>query len=698
MYSVSNAYKEAMKRNVQSFKITGTIGNVSFTENDILMGSLNITNQCSGSENIEIGQVYIGELNCTFMDVNIERNSWFGKIITINFGQKLANNSYEYIPLGVFTVSEANYTESGIVVKAYDNMAKLDKKCSALGTGATPYNLAKSMCKECGVTLETTEGTFTRFPNGRTTLGFFAENDINTYRDAISWIAQTCCCIVTASRTGGIIFKNYSSEAVDTIDDYHRFTGCSFSDFSTRYTGISVVNMEEQTTSYYAVSPDDALTYNLGSNPYLQVEVSHSQTTMRKNVLNKLAEIDFVPFKATCIGNPAYDVGDTLIFSGGIADATKKSVITKYSWTYGRDYVMEGVGKNPALATGNSKSDKNIAGLISQTSDELYRVTVLRNGDAVAITDGHRESVIFARYLLASPSHVRFNFEVLLTVTSTTPTENLAEVTITGNTLTLTPTPTPSFTTVKAIYKSDAQEITTRYPIETWQSGKHILTLQYDLDMEDSLSHSFELLLEVEGGSVTIGVEDAYMVISSTGLAADSNWEGIFRAEDGNLYIVINGQAYKIPDSITVGHYPNKMTYETDEPIDYPGLIIHAVYGDGTRVPITAECDIDPASGIPFDPNADDHVEVKWRPTIAGQEISEDRLPISYETGFDLTHNYVTNLIITPPTKDTYRYNEIIDYTGLSIIAEYRDGTTADVTNSVTIKPAEGSHFDYNSF
>ena len=685
MYPVSAAYKTAMHNRVQSFRVRGTIGAVSFTDDNILAGSLSITNQCSGAENIDIGQVYVGELNCTFIDLAVDRNSWYGQEITIHFGQKLENGSYEYIPLGVYTVYEANYTASGVVIKAYDHMAKLDKSCSSISTGANPYNLAKMACDECHVTLETTEREFALFPNGRTTLGLYAENDIKTYRDAVSWIAQSCCCFVTASRTGGIIFKSYGGEVVDTIDDEHRFTGCSFSDFSIRYTGMSVVNMEKQTTSYYAVSPDNGLTYNLGSNPYLQNAVSHSLTTMRKAVLNKLSEIDYVPFKATCIGNPAYDLGDVLVFSNGIADSTKRSIITKYTWTYGRDYVMEGVGKNPALATGNSKSDKNIAGLISQTvSDELFRYTILRNVEVINIADGQAHSIIFARYLLSAPSHVRFNFELLLTVTPNESTTNLAEVTVENNTLRLTPMPAPNYVMVRAIYKADGEEIITRYPIETWTAGKHVLTLQYDLDHDDSLSHSFDLWLEVNGGNVNIAVNDAYEVISSTGLAADSNWEGTFRADDGNLYIVSDGQAHKIPDSIMIHRYPAKTSYVTNEPLDYSGLIVRAVFGDGTHSNITNACIINPVNGSPFDTNADIYVEISY--TTYGVE---------YATGFYLTHNYITGFNITPPTKTDYHYGEIIDYTGLVIEAVYRDGTSIDVTNNCTITPAEGGVFNY---
>ena len=687
MYPVSEAYKEAMRQRVQKFKVRGTVGDVHFDDSNILAGSLSITNQCSSSDNIEIGQVYIGELDCTFLGLNIGRYEWYGKAITISFGQCLANGTHEYIPLGVFYVAEAEYTASGVVVKAYDCLSKLDKTCSSLSSGATPYNLARSACVSCGVELETTEGEFKSFSNGKTTLTIYPENDIQTYRDAVSWIAQTCGCFVTASRSGGIVFKNYGSDVVDTIDDEHRFTGCSFSDFSTRYTGMSVVDMAKQETNYYALTPDDALTYNLGSNPYLQIAVSHSITTMRSDVLNALSQIDYVPFKATCIGNPAYDLGDVLVFSGGLADGNKKYCITKYTWNYGSGYSMEGVGKNPALASAASKSDKNIAGLMSQAGDDLISYTVLRNGEAIEISEGEAQSVLFARYLVSKPCHVRFNFEILLTVV---PGEETSEEEPSQEEETHEEEPAVSVphgcVEVKAIYKLDGEEITDRYPIETWTAGRHILTLQYDLNHDDSISHFFELWLEVTGGSVIIAERDAYEVISSTGLAANNDWQGIFRADDGNLYIVINGKAYRIPDSITIGRYPNKIAYEPNERLDYTGLDVIAIYGDGSIERITHACTLNPKERKIYDDREDKYVEVRY--TTWG---------VVYETGFDLTYNYITELEVTPPEKLDYYYGEPIDYTGLQVMATYRDGTHVDVTEDCEIVPAEGTLFDYYS-
>ena len=89
MYPVSDAYKEAMHSRVQRFRIKGTVGTVPFTDANILSGSLSISNQCSDNDNIGIGQVYIGELNCTFMNLNIARYDWYGKEISLFFGQAL---------------------------------------------------------------------------------------------------------------------------------------------------------------------------------------------------------------------------------------------------------------------------------------------------------------------------------------------------------------------------------------------------------------------------------------------------------------------------------------------------------------------------------------------------------------------------------------------------------------------------------
>ena len=367
MYKVSQKYMEAMKRPVQRHRIKGTVGDVPFTEANILSGSFSITGQCSDTSNVQIGQVYISELKITLMkSLGLERYSLKGAKLCPYFGLLLDTGVYEYIPLGVFTISTASWGASGVEITAYDNMSILDRSFTASSLIGTPYQLCSLACESCGLEFAMTSSDFSSFQNGTTKLQLYADNDIDTWRDVLSWVAQAIGCNVFADRDGKIVLRAYGHKVIDTIDTEHRFTGCTFDDYETSYTGISVVNIETQMTNYYAEEVDDGTTYNLGGNPFLQTATSGTIEAMVRNVLTALQEVKYVPFNVSMIGNPAYDLMDVFSFTDGLADSNKLFCMTKYTFTYNAKFVCQGVGQNPALASSQSKSDKNIAGLMEQ--------------------------------------------------------------------------------------------------------------------------------------------------------------------------------------------------------------------------------------------------------------------------------------------------------------------------------------------
>ena len=366
MYAVSDSYKTSMKRPVQRHRIKGTIGTVPFTEDHILSGSFTISGQCSDNSMVQIGQVYTAELKITLLrKLGLYRYTLKGMEIAPHFGLSSDGREYEYIPLGIFTVSKASWGASGVEITAYDNMSKLDRSFTAKNLSGTPYSILKLACTSCGLELDMKERDFQGFANGTRVLSLYAENNIENWRDCVGWVAQALACNVFADRKGRIYLRAYSQEAVDEIDTEHRFNGATFGDYETRYTGVSVVNMEDQMTNYYAMETDDGLTYNLGSNPFMQGEDSEA---MCREVLSAMGQILYVPFSVDMIGNPAYDLMDVLRFKGGFADGDKLSCITKYTFHYNAKYSCAGVGSDPALATANSKSDKNIAGLMAQVT------------------------------------------------------------------------------------------------------------------------------------------------------------------------------------------------------------------------------------------------------------------------------------------------------------------------------------------
>ena len=368
MFPVSAEYLDAIRAPAVRTKLSGSVGSTQWTEYNVARGSFSITNQCSGSDQVQIGQVYIGELKITLHSLTFPRYSLDGLRMAPQFGLLIDGETlYETVPLGVYFVAAANYEPDGVHITAYDAVSKLDKTYTGGQLSGKPYALAQIACQACGVPLATTAEEFAAFANGTATLTPYSEgNDIETWRDFLSWLSQAVGCYVTATRGGGIAFRAYGQTVVDTIDTLHRFRDVKFSDYETRYTGLSCVNMAENTTTYYAETPDDGLTYNLGSNPFLQYGTDAGLEVMRRAVLTALGGIQYVPFSATTVANPMYDLGDVLSFPGGLGDADKLFCVTKYTWTYGVGITLEGVGLNPALANARSKTDKDLSGLSKQ--------------------------------------------------------------------------------------------------------------------------------------------------------------------------------------------------------------------------------------------------------------------------------------------------------------------------------------------
>lgn len=373
MYQVSEAFREAMKRPVQRFRLRGQLvlknRSLDFTEENVVRNSFSIANQCSGDENVEIGTVYSAELNATLVRLDLPRYSLKDAQIVPNL-ELLTANGYEPVPLGVYNISEANWTTWGVEIVAYDNMSKLDKTATLSGSDGTIFDFLRLASTICGVPLGMSEEEIKALPNGRALLSIYPENDIETWRDLVAWCAQTTGTFATIDREGRLVLRAYTATPVDTIDDYHRFTGAKFSDFETRYTGMSFVNIERQTTTYYGLETDDGLTYNCGQNPLLQYGLDEVLAEQRTAVLEAIAVIDYVPMEVSMIGSPAYDLGDVLVFENGAADGEKLSCVTKYDWTYGGSYTVTGVGQNPALASARSKVDKDISGLLQQVTED----------------------------------------------------------------------------------------------------------------------------------------------------------------------------------------------------------------------------------------------------------------------------------------------------------------------------------------
>lgn len=522
MYNVSNEYLEAISAPVHKYKLRGSIGNYSITDEDILDGSLKISKQCSEGDEVKIGSVYVGSLNMTVIsNINIDRYDWKGKVITLEEGLELADGTYEWIPLGVYTIEECNYTSDGKEITAYDNMYKLDKTFILTTTKGTLYNMAKSVENPCGVTIANSD--FEQWPNGssQSVAGNYVlsgDNDIETYRDFIYWIAQTLGAVVVANRDGKIEFLPYKTEADYVIDSSHRFFGASFSAYVTRYSGMSVVDFDTQETKYYASDPDIYLTYNLGSNPLVQDYVRTIKDIIRKNILSEIVKIGYVPFQASILPTAMFDLTDVITFSEGIADEEEISCIMAIDYTYGSELTLSGFGSDPALASAKSKTDKDIAGLLANTKSDTIQFYSYLNTEEYDIPDGGWDTVISIRFASVKAGQVIFQAEILCDVDTADQIDLEVE------------------------YRLDYVTQTFR-PIERWHDGDHILNLFYFIPIGANESHRWHVLLRPTGGSVHIDIDEIRATLWGQGLVGVKEWDGYIDCADEFDVIELQNQS-----------------------------------------------------------------------------------------------------------------------------------------------------------
>ena len=393
MYNVSQAFITAANEPIQKHVLRGTVGGVDFTQSDVLAKSFKITNQLCENSKVALGGVYTSKLEITFSTSyatnTVARGSWQGVVITPEIGLTLADSSVEYVPAPSkdYIVNEAKWTENGLSIIAYDNMSKFDKTIGLNQSTGKVYDFLNYACVQCGVVLGMTSEECEALTNGDYVFGLYPDDSVKTYRDMIAWLAQACACFALIGRDGKLYFKSLPAPSqVDTINTTRRFTGASFSDFETYYTGISVLNIDANTTEYYNITPDTGLVMNLGANPFLQYGTPSVKTQVRTAILNKLATFRATPFSAAMLTNPAYDLGDCLKFTGGIA-SNNYCVIMQYVLDIDKLSVL-GFGENPALMSAQSKTDKDISGLRGQGKENKITYYTYSNVSPVEVGDG----------------------------------------------------------------------------------------------------------------------------------------------------------------------------------------------------------------------------------------------------------------------------------------------------------------------
>lgn len=588
MYPVSDGFLRAVKSNTRKYYWTGTIvtkAGVSyeFGAKEIVKGSGYITRQCCGSTEIELGTVYAAEMGITLLS-DIDRYTLEDALVSLVFHLVLADGSVEDVPMGIFEVSEANRLAKCLELKAYDFMLRFDRSFNGFETVGTPYDFIALCCKMCRVEFANNRAEIDAMPNGGETLSVYMENDIETCRDVLFYVAQVLGGFFVINREGKLELKKYGTEPVMKVEQRHRFSS-SFSDFITRYTAVSSTNKRTQTAEYYALDPDNGLTMNLGVNPLLQFGLEETREGICRNILADLSVIRYVPFDSDTIGNPALDLGDVLTFSGGQADEGQISCITSIQQKVGGRQSLKCVGKNPRLAQAKSRNDKNISGLLNQIEDNAKTgkigIHTFTNASAYTI-EQTRMKIISIQFASSEENHMQF-FAQIIVDAAADPVERSAEavgtvvVPFPGGSSSGTGTGSGEETgdgtetagdaggsgsgsevsvdvslpvkwqedgqaVCHVVFEFNDEEIVEHCPVETWHSGKHILSLYYPIEkIVANYTNTFNVYLWMENGKGSIEAGGCIASVSGQAMAAEEAWDGKLEVADYTARFGIGG-------------------------------------------------------------------------------------------------------------------------------------------------------------
>lgn len=352
MYSVSENYKAALRKNVITDRISGKItlsdgSAIVLSDNVLVSGSLKITHELCG--NYRIGTFNLGCLKIGIYDNNALLRDFSGAVAEPVYEIK-TEGGWEQIPLGIYRADgrSVKRRRNAVYFTAYDNGTLFDcpPESWLSDTEYTAEGIITRICRQCGVTFG---GIAERLPNTDVKLSL-TDEQIQTCRDAVMWCAALLCGYAIIDRTGAlrIISARYDTsdgEPLDIVVDkivtaaerksiYVTDTRAYIKSL-TAYCGQNVKNYTS--SAVHTDAQAAPATYALAKNPLIPKTLSDDECDSINEAW--LAYIDGAMQRgitAEIYGDPALDAGDVLRCSGGDIDQRRSIVglVTKQEWRY----------------------------------------------------------------------------------------------------------------------------------------------------------------------------------------------------------------------------------------------------------------------------------------------------------------------------------------------------------------------------
>ena len=548
MYSVSEAYLTKMFDQIQTHKLSGTIDNIPFTGDDVI--GVSWTNQCS-DKNVVLGSVNIGTLKFTFLKDLLNRGEYYDKKITIIDSLLLGYTEedepiYEDVPIGVFYVGEATWTAEGMIdITAYDVLSKLDIPLAIEQASGYLYDFCKVIERHTGAPFGMTEEECQALTNGHELIAPYPENDMETYRDLLSKLSQMCGGFAYADRDGTWKLRSFDDISILSIGNTRRFSGAKYSDFETRFDGLSYQDVMTTGETIY-IGDENGFVMELGNNPFLQYGSSNIVLNRATNIFNVVQGMTYTPFTVSLL--PAFcvlDLADVISFTNDYTGNTSTGACMSLTWTYNKSIQVQCYGSNPNIRNAKTKQDHASAGQASSSKENRISTFVSTNIQQIEVGD---EKTEILKMLFTTSGE-----QALLTLTEVK--FNLEDADV-----------------VEVFYALNGEELL-YVPTETYsEGGLHTLSLMYPIEgLEKDRRYRFTVKMRCSNGAV-IEPLSARCYIQGTGYDLTGQFDGYLDVQD-DLYLVGIGYLEPLELLETVVMTEADLTKETaSELVSFTGI------------------------------------------------------------------------------------------------------------------------------
>lgn len=319
MRTASTAFKEKIKSSSRNFINTAVITlksqvELTVTNANILFSGLEIEDSVGSDTTFNVlGSTIINKCSLTLYngDESYSNYDFEGAHVAVYTALDI-DNTIETIQLGTYTIDEANYTASSIVLSMLDNMSKFDISYSEsqLIYPATLGDIVAEACLRCGVTFNSAGSDFVYDT-------FVVDNPPNssvcTFRDVIGWVATINGTFANCNSAGQLEFKWFDTSNITNLPSIESLYAQDIAVSDITITGITVAVSDTETGAVTESSTGtDDYTITVKDNLFITLD---NIDTVRDQIANKILGLSFRRCNVTCVSNPLLEAGDTALLT-----------------------------------------------------------------------------------------------------------------------------------------------------------------------------------------------------------------------------------------------------------------------------------------------------------------------------------------------------------------------------------------------